>query len=146
MPRQPAPIHDAALKPPATLSPRARELFLHIVGAVDPFHFSQVDLPLLAQYCGAAELAEQAQLMLDQEGPVVAGKSSAWLNVLEKACRASVALSMRLRLTPQSRFDRLRAGVTSRPQDGIYYEGDDGDPDDPSGELLARPTRPKRDR
>ena len=146
MPSQPAPIHDAALKPPARLSPRQRELFLHIVGAVDPYHFSKSDLPLLAQYVGACDLCEQAQGNLDQEGAVIAGKANPWIVILEKASRSCVALSARLRLAPQSRFDRLRTGVTSRPQDGIYYEGDDGDPDDPSGELLARPTRPKRDR
>jgi hypothetical protein len=70
-------------------------------------------LPLLAQYAGAADLAEQAQRHLDQDGAVVNGKASAWLAVLEKSSRACVALSARLRVCPQSRFDRLVSGANS---------------------------------
>jgi hypothetical protein len=37
-------------------------------------------------------------------------KTSAWVAVLEKAHRSSVALSARLRLSPQSRADARSAG------------------------------------
>ncbi len=114
--KQAAPFVDAELKAPATLSRRAREIFEATVAAVDVYHFSAVDTPLLCQYAGAAELAEQAQLKLDEEGAVVAGKSSPWLNVLEKSSRSCVALSARLRICPQSRYDRLVAGTNARQQ------------------------------
>jgi phage terminase small subunit len=104
------------LKPPATLSKGAAAVFVQTVAAVDPDHFSAVDLPLLEQYAAAADLACQAQTNLDLHGAVIDGKASAWLAVLEKASRSCVALAARLRVCPQSRFDRLTAGANSRPQ------------------------------
>ena len=118
------------LKPPAGLSAGAKAVFVHTVASVDAGHFSAVDLPLLEQFAGAADLASQAQRHLDEEGAVIEGKASAWLAVLEKASRACVALSARLRICPQSRFDRLAAGTNSRPQLDIDDIDDDG--------LLAR--------
>jgi hypothetical protein len=46
----------------------------------------------------------------------VGGKANPWIVVQEKAQRAMVALSARLRLSPQTRFDRLVAATTSRYQ------------------------------
>jgi phage terminase small subunit len=114
------------LNAPATLSEGATAIFERTVAAVDPGHFSAVDLPLLEQFAAGADLARQAQKHLDDDGAVVAGKASAWLTVLEKASRSCVALSARLRICPQSRFDRLVAGANSRPQ-----------PDRPTDPLLA---------
>lgn len=89
---------------------------METVGAVDQFHFTRVDVPLLAQFSAASELAERAQAALDEHGAVSeAGKTSPWLTVLEKSTRACVALAARLRICPQSRFDRLVAGTSSRP-------------------------------
>jgi phage terminase small subunit len=114
------------LKAPPHLSEGAGAIFLQTVTAVDPDHFSPVDLPLLEQYAAAADLARQAQKHLDDDGAVVAGKASPWLVVAEKAGRSCVALAARLRVCPQSRFDRLVAGANSRPQ-----------PDRPTDPLLA---------
>jgi phage terminase small subunit len=114
------------LKAPPSLSKGAAAIFVQTVTAVDPDHFSPVDLPLLEQYAAAAELARQAQKHLDDDGAVVAGKASPWLVVAEKAGRSCVALAARLRVCPQSRFDRLVAGANSRPQ-----------PDRPTDPLLA---------
>ena len=44
------------------------------------------------------------------------GKASPWLTVQEKTVRALTALSARLRICPQSRFDRLVAGTKDRPK------------------------------
>jgi phage terminase small subunit len=104
------------LKPPVTLSKGAAAVFAQTVAAVDPDHFSVVDTPLLEQYAAASDLARQAQTRLDVNGAVIDGKASPWLAVLEKANRACVALAARLRVCPQSRFDRLTAGANSRPQ------------------------------
>ena len=95
---------SARPSPPATLSVQERELFSSIVGGCDVEHFRQTDLPLLSRYCEAAVLAEQAALEL-RNGAVVNGKSSPWIVIQEKCVRAMVSLSMRLRLSPQSRID-----------------------------------------
>ena len=47
------------------------------------------------------------------------------LAVSEKAIKQLVALSARLRICPQSRFDRLGAGSNSRPQPDASQPWDD---------------------
>ncbi|MBA2412564.1 MAG: P27 family phage terminase small subunit [Burkholderiaceae bacterium] len=124
--KSPAPFSNVKLTAPSTLSPRAREIFANIVGSVDPYHFTQVDMPLLCQYAGAADLCEQAQDNIDQAGAVTGAKVNPWLQVLEKASRSCVALSARLRICPQSRYDRLVAGTNARAQnDRKLWEPDD---------------------
>ena len=120
---------SSRLRPPATLSSGAAGIFRKTVAGVDPEHFSPVDLPLLEQYAAASDLARRAQQEMDAHGAVVNGKASPWLAVLEKASRSCVALSARLRICPQSRFDRLVAGANSRAQSDSDIEDDD---------LLAR--------
>lgn len=107
------------IQPPDTLSTPARAIFAHTVASVDPSHFSEVDAPLLEAYAQSAALATEAAQKLDSEGAVVAGKPSPWLGVSEKAIKQLVALSARLRICPQSRFDRLGAGANSRPQPDV---------------------------
>jgi phage terminase small subunit len=102
--------------PPAALSEPERELFSSIVGGCDAEHFRQTDLPLLSRYCEAAVLAEQAALEL-RNGAVVNGKPSPWIVIQEKCVRAMVSLSMRLRLSPQSRLDPKTLG-RQQPQRG----------------------------
>ena len=90
------------LRPPASLNEAERELFLSLVAANPPQHFKSSDLPLLTQYCAAAVLNDQATAEL-RITPIVNGKPSPWLAIYEKTNRAVVALSMRLRLSPQAR-------------------------------------------
>lgn len=104
------------IKPMSTLSEPAALIFAHVVSSVDPGHFSDVDLPLLESYANNAALATHAAHQIDAEGAVIDGKPSPWLGVAEKASKQLVALSARLRVCPQSRFDRLVAGANSRPQ------------------------------
>jgi len=104
----------ARLEPPKVLGKVAATLFREIVASVDPEHFSRADLPLLVEYVRAIAQADQAQRKLDAEGAVVDGKTSPWLVVQEKSIRAMVALSMRLRLSPQSRLDRAVAGTAAK--------------------------------
>lgn len=91
-------------------------VFKRIVVTVSPDHFSEVDRPLLDQYAHAAHLASKAAAAIEAEGAVLDGKTNPWVGVLEKASRACVALAARLRICPQSRFDRQRAGTNERPQ------------------------------
>ena len=81
-------------------------LWAEIVSTMPHDHFRASDAPLIEQYAQAISLARQAYANLAEEGSVVAGRANPWLVVLEKAGRSSVALSMRLRLSPQSRMDR----------------------------------------
>jgi phage terminase small subunit len=66
-------------------------------------HFVASDMPLLSAYARAITLDETAARMLREQGPVINGKVNPWLTVKEKAHRELVALSMRLRLSPQGR-------------------------------------------
>ena len=90
------------LHPPASLGKAERALFVDLVAACAPTHFRPSDLPLLCRYCETAILGEQAAHEL-RNGTVIDGKPSPWITVQEKAVRAMVSLSMRLRLSPQAR-------------------------------------------
>jgi phage terminase small subunit len=97
------------LQPPPSLSEAERKIFIDIVTACEPQHFRPADLPLLVRYVEACVLADQAAEQL-RLGPVIDGKPSPWVTIQEKAVRAIVALSMRLRLSPQSRIDPKTLG------------------------------------
>jgi phage terminase small subunit len=102
------------LAPPATLSDGARLAFAKAVSSVDADHFTAGDQALLVEFARAVDLANQAATELDAHGPVVNGRPSPWIVIQEKSVRALVALSARLRLCPQSRFDRTKAGTNAR--------------------------------
>ena len=95
--------------PPASLSEAERTIFVDLVAGCDRRHFRPSDLPLLCRYVEAAALGDQAAEQL-RLGAVINGRPSPWITVQEKAVRAMVALSMRLRLSPQSRIDPKTAG------------------------------------
>jgi phage terminase small subunit len=97
------------LQPPGHLSADERQRFVAIVEACDAKHFRPSDASLLSRFCEADALAERAAKEL-RKHPVVDGKASAWLAVQEKSVRALVSLSMRLRLSPQSRIDAKAMG------------------------------------
>ena len=92
------------LLPPASLSEAERNIFIDLVTSCDANHFRPSDLPLLVRYAEACAVGDQAAHEL-RRGAVVDGKPSPWIVIQEKAVRAMVALSMRLRLSPQSRLD-----------------------------------------
>ena len=87
------------LEPPATLSPAERQLFVDLVAACDRKHFRTSDGPLLNSYVRAIDLEARAAKALADD-PC----DKQWLSVWEKSVRAMTALSMRLRLSPQSRL------------------------------------------
>ena len=97
------------LHPPASLSEAERTIFVDVVAATDPRHFRPSDLPLLVRYAEACALGDLAAQEL-RRGAVIDGKPSPWIVIQEKAVRAMVALSMRLRLSPQSRTDPKTTG------------------------------------
>jgi hypothetical protein len=93
------------LMPPASLSKAERIVFADLVHSCDADHFRPSDVWLLSRYCEAVVLAEQAARELRRGAVSKGGKVSAWIIVQEKAMRAMVSLSMRLRLSPQARLD-----------------------------------------
>jgi phage terminase small subunit len=98
------------LEPPPSLSPPERQLFIDLVAAVDRRHFRPSDLPLLCRYVEAAVLAEQAAKELREHGAVIDGRPSPWIVIQEKSVRALTSLSMRLKLSPQSRLSNRALG------------------------------------
>lgn len=102
------------ISPPAHLEPEAARIFRSIVGTVDAGHFTAADTTLLVEYVRAVVQADLAARRMAAEGHVSDGKVSPWLSVQEKSHRAMASLSVRLRLGPQSRFDRQQAGRNAR--------------------------------
>ena len=105
-------VHDATphLRPRDGLSTDVRKLFVDIVTSNPVDHFRPTDAHLLEQFCVAILTAQEAAAALAKDGPVIGGKASAWIVVQEKSIRSMVALSMRLRLSPQSRLDPKTSG------------------------------------
>jgi|SRR5215469_14613936 len=99
----PLPRPQSRVRPPANLPVPERDLFVELVANNPPQHFKPSDMPLLVQYCASAVLAERAVAELRRSPLNEEGKASPWLVVFEKANRASIALAMRLRLSPQAR-------------------------------------------
>jgi phage terminase small subunit len=121
MPRQSIPAQATRVDgKPSRIEPRpdapddVRAIFRDLVASVASDHFTTADRPLLESYSEAIALSRLAYAELEKSGPVVNGKTSAWVVIQEKAHRSQVALSARLRLCPQSRFDRTKAGKTAR--------------------------------
>jgi hypothetical protein len=74
-------------------------------------------------------LAGRAAAALEREGAVIGGRPNPWLVVAEKCDRALVALSMRLRISPQARL-RRETTAPKGPPASVYtpmQDMDDGD-------------------
>ena len=91
------------IAPPASLSEPARAVFLDLVSSHEPEHFEPGDVTLLAQYCEASALGTKAAAALQ------AGDASQ-LRMWERSAAVMASLSLRLRLGPQSRRERAKAG------------------------------------
>ena len=99
------------LQPPDHLSADDRQRFTEIVSNCDARHFRPSDTTLLCRFVEADALAEKAAAELRKHGAVSKdGKPNGWLVVQEKSVRALGSLSMRLRLSPQSRIDAKAMG------------------------------------
>jgi phage terminase small subunit len=93
----------ARLAPPSWLSRDEKKVFAEIVGACRPKHFTPADESLLVSYVQATCLA-RALIK-------TARKDRAALSAWEKATRTQAVLATKLRLAPQSRFDRKTVAV-----------------------------------
>jgi hypothetical protein len=116
------------LRPPANMPEPERNLFASLIGAHPPSYFQSSDMVLLSQYCAAAVLNEKAAAEL-RMAPIIDGKPSPWLPIFEKTNRAVIALSARLRVSPQARAPN--APTRREPQLSAYErmrltDADDG--------------------
>jgi phage terminase small subunit len=102
------PLPSQRLRPPPHLTPAEKEVFVAIVGAVEPRHFHPSDLPLMASYAVSIVQEQEAARRLQAEGYIVNGRPSPWIVIQEKAHRQMIALTLRLRLSPQGRGNRNR--------------------------------------
>jgi hypothetical protein len=109
------------LRPPASLGDPEKRVFVDVVTGCDPRHFRTADLPRMARYAEAVVLAERAAFELAQPNATVTpnGKVSPWFGVHQAACKTISALSLRLRLGPQSRQPRAHKTTTGPVS---YYE------------------------
>jgi len=73
------------------------------VGDCAPDHFEASDVTLVARYANATVFSEQAEARL-----AVNPDDTKALALWEKATRAMSALSLRLRISPQSRRERAK--------------------------------------
>jgi phage terminase small subunit len=118
------------LRPPDDLSPEEKKIFASIVASVDGKFFLPSDLPLLASYAVAICQERTANQHLRTEGYVINGRPSAWITVQEKSHRMVTALSMRLRLAPQSRTRTKVRDENRSVYERMALEGSEDDDDD----------------
>lgn len=118
----------ARVEPRSTAPAPVAALIREIVFAVDADHFRVSDWPLLESYAKAILLEQKAYAELEMAGPVTPkGKLSPWLAVIEKSGRQIVAVSARLRLSPQHRAQSKTIGKGVRAP-SIYATMEQEDP------------------
>jgi phage terminase small subunit len=112
------PTDGFRVEPTVDLDEGKAALWRSVVESLPPGHFHASDEPLLRRYVETVALVEQAQAQLAKKGAVNGrGKISPWLTVFQRASRQQISLAMALRLAPQARIDRRKAGAATRPGD-----------------------------
>jgi phage terminase small subunit len=95
-------LQSVRLQPPAYLTKAECAEFVALVVSNKPNHFVASDLPLLAAYAQISCQLQHAAKMI-HKGVVFENKVSPWISIQERLIKSMVALSMRLRLSPQAR-------------------------------------------
>jgi hypothetical protein len=90
------------LRPPEGLGAAETALFVDLVACCRPEQFQSSDLPLLEQYVRATVAERTAFRAIHELGPATE-EARPWLAVWRDWHKATVNLSMRLRLSPQGR-------------------------------------------
>lgn len=107
------------LKPPAELTAAEKKIFIELVANNKAEHFRVSDLPLLIAYVHAcATEPALARKLADDDKALLK-----W----ERVCKTMIAISMRLRLSPQSRTPTHPSrpnpdGVRLSPTPMNYFE------------------------
>jgi hypothetical protein len=111
---------------PTHIQPRSdapesvRKIMLDLIASMPPEHFRNGDRDLLEMHAEGIVLGRQAFDELERNGPVVNGRPSPWLVVLEKAHRSCAVLAARLRLAPQMRLDPKTVHRKNGPVPSAY--------------------------
>ena len=121
--------------PPASLDPDAAALWVEILDSLRADYVLISERPILEAYCQAVVAARRAREMVSCEGPVIDGRLNPWMLALDQETKRSATLALRLRLAPQSRFDRTTAAGRVRPAARSRW---DTDGDHPSPTALSR--------
>ena len=109
------------LKPPDHLGPAATRIFRDLVARVPAGQFKPSDLSLVCRWCEWTAIADRAGAEMATSDLVTPdGQPSPWIAIAERASKQLVALSLRLRLGPQSRANK--APKTEAPGQQSYYE------------------------
>ena len=109
------------LQPPPHLGHAATRIFRSLVASVPAAQFKPSDLSLVCRWCEWTAIADRAAAEI-ATGELVDehGRPSPWIAIAERASKQLVALSLRLRLGPQSRASK--APKTEAPGQQSYYE------------------------
>ena len=109
------------LQPPPHLGHAATRIFRSLVASVPAAQFKPSDLSLVCRWCEWTAIADRAAAEI-ATGELVDehGRPSPWIAIAERASKQLVALSLRLRLGPQSRANK--APKTEAPGQQSYYE------------------------
>ena len=113
--------------PPSGLSSEAKGIWTAIVESLRVDYFIESDLLLLEQYVAAIVAANKAREILAKQGPVIDGKINPHFLILDHESKRIATFSIRLRLAPQSRYDRAVAGGKVRPVSRAKWEKADPD-------------------
>lgn len=113
----PIDVRHVRVEPRADAPDDVQAIVRELVGMCPAEHFRPSDYPLLESYANAILMERQAQQALALEGPIAAdGKPSGWILIGEKAAKQIVAVSARLRLSPQHRTDPKTTGRNDGPR------------------------------
>jgi len=109
------------LEAPPHLGHAATRIFRSLVASVPAAQFKPSDLSLVCRWCEWTAIADRAAAEI-ATGELVDehGRPSPWIAIAERASKQLVALSLRLRLGPQSRASK--APKTEAPGQQSYYE------------------------
>ena len=114
-----APVVDVARirqEPRPDMPPDVAREFSRVVASVDASHFRVADA-LLEDYAQAIVIRRQLSAELAEQGPIVDGKPSPLIAAIREQSRLIASLATKLRLTPQSRISKDKAGkTTARPE------------------------------
>ena len=109
------------LVPPPHLGPAATRIFRDLIVRVPAGQFKPSDLSLVCRWAEWTAVADRAAAEMATSELVTAdGRPSPWIAIAERASKQLVALSLRLRLGPQSRASK--APKTEAPGQQSYYE------------------------
>lgn len=136
-----------APKPDPKLTPAQAEHWARISASKPAEYFNSDDLLLLSELCRALDMCDRLAAAIDtldirQQGETLARR----LALRDKEVRRVTVLATKLRLTPQSRYDKGAAATFAKRSTGRrpwHWNSDppDGDPDGDAffDELEQRP-------